>query len=55
MPISFEHAEASGGLPPHHHDPFDRMLIAQAIAEGRELVSDDRVFALYDIRLVPAT
>ncbi len=55
LPISFEHAEAVGGLPLHHTDPFDRMLVAQAIAEGMELVSDDRVLALYDIRLVPAT
>ncbi len=55
LPISFEHAEAICGLPLHHADPFDRMLIAQAITEGMELVSDDRVFALYDIRLVPAT
>jgi PIN domain nuclease of toxin-antitoxin system len=55
LPISFEHAETAAGLPPHHSDPFDRMLIAQAISEDLELVSDDRVFARYDVRLVAAT
>jgi PIN domain nuclease of toxin-antitoxin system len=55
LPISFEHAEAAAGLPPHHSDPFDRMLIAQAISEDLELISDDRVFARYEIRLVRAT
>jgi PIN domain nuclease of toxin-antitoxin system len=37
----------------HHADPFDRMLIAQAIEEHLELVSKDRVFAQYEgLRLV---
>ena len=55
LAISFEHAETAAGLPLHHGDPFDRMLIAQAIAEGLELVSDDRAFAAYDVQLVAAT
>jgi PIN domain nuclease of toxin-antitoxin system len=53
--ISFEHAETAAGLPLHHSDPFDRMLIAQAIAEGLELVSDDGVFDRYEVQLVSAT
>jgi len=55
LSISFEHAEVAACLPPHHADPFDRILIAQAITEGLELVSDDRAFARYDVRLAPAT
>ncbi len=55
LSISFEHAETAAGLPLHHSDPFDRMLIAQAIAEGLELVSDDRAFAMYDVQVVRAT
>ena len=53
LDITFEHATAAGALPMHHADPFDRMLIAQAIEERLELVSKDRVFADYEgIRLV---
>ena len=55
LPISFEHAEAAARLAPHHADPYDRMLIAQALAEGLELVSDDRVLARYEVRVVRAT
>ena len=36
--MTFHHAAQAGGLPPHHGDPFDRMLIAQAQAEGLILV-----------------
>lgn len=53
LDITFEHATAAGALPMHHADPFDRMLIAQAIGERLELVSKDRVFADYEgVRLV---
>ena len=53
LDITFDHATAAGALPMHHADPFDRMLIAQAIAEHLELVSKDQVFAEYEgIRLV---
>ena len=55
LAISFEHAEAAGRLPPLHSDPFDRMLIAQAITEDLELVTKDRVFAQYGVRTVAAT
>lgn len=41
LPITGEHAMAVLTLPPIHKDPFDRMLIAQAIAEGIELVTAD--------------
>ena len=39
-------------LPWHHKDPFDRLLIAQAIAENLTLVGSDRFFAKYDVRSV---
>jgi PIN domain nuclease of toxin-antitoxin system len=47
--ISFEHAEVAGALPPHHADPFDRMLIAQASVEGLQMVTADAVFRRYDV------
>ena len=39
LPISMAHAEAAGRLPRHHRDPFDRILVAQALEEGLTLVS----------------
>ena len=54
LPMTAEHAMAAGRLPPHHADPFDRMLIAQARVEGLTLVSVDRRFADYDVALLAA-
>jgi PIN domain nuclease of toxin-antitoxin system len=51
LPISVPHAIAAGGLPRHHADPFDRMLIAQARAENLTLVSEDAAFAAYEVPL----
>lgn len=48
-------AESAAAQPPHHGDPFDRMLVAQAVLEGFELVSDDRVLARYDVRVIRAS
>jgi PIN domain nuclease of toxin-antitoxin system len=53
LAISADHALAAGSLPPHHHDPFDRMLIAQARTDGLTLVSVDRRFSDYDVDLLP--
>ena len=47
-------AEAAGQLPHHHEDPFDRMLIAQAFAEGLTIVTRDKHFADYGVALLPA-
>lgn len=47
LPITAIHAEAVERLPWHHRDPIDRLLIAQAAAEGLELVSADPRFAAY--------
>lgn len=41
------HAAAMDGLPSHHSDPFDRMLVAQALAEGIKFVSHDDKIAKY--------
>lgn len=43
------HAIAAGSLPRHHDDPFDRMLIAQALTEHLTLVSTDQAIARYDV------
>ena len=41
LPITPRHIEATAELPPHHRDPFDRLLVAQAIEEGLTLVTAD--------------
>lgn len=45
--ITFAHAERAAALPPHHRDPFDRMLVAQAQAEVLTLVTRDRLLEPY--------
>ncbi|MBC7447867.1 MAG: type II toxin-antitoxin system VapC family toxin [Hymenobacteraceae bacterium] len=47
LPISFAHTVAQHRLPWHHRDPFDRLLAAQAITEGLDLVSSDVIFDAY--------
>ena len=47
LPVTWEHAQAVRGLPPHHGDPFDRMLIAQALSEDLALMSADAKIASY--------
>jgi PIN domain nuclease of toxin-antitoxin system len=54
LPVLGEHAVAVRDLPPHHRDPFDRLLIAQARCEGFTIVTSDRVFAAYDVPILPA-
>jgi len=49
LPITIAHALAVRSLPNHHRDPFDRMLIAQALQEGCRLVSRDPVIARYAV------
>lgn len=50
--LTFSHAERVAGLPHHHRDPFDRMLIAQAQAEGLAFVTHDRVLEPYDVEIL---
>lgn len=52
LPIERAHLLALQALPTHHRDPFDRLLIAQSIAEGLPLVSGVANVALYPVRLV---
>jgi PIN domain nuclease of toxin-antitoxin system len=47
LPITSEHAVAVDGLPPIHKDPFDRMLVAQAMVEGVALLTADPLVAQY--------
>ncbi|MFI7606884.1 type II toxin-antitoxin system VapC family toxin [Micromonospora sp. NPDC049366] len=49
LTVTHAHAIAAGRLPSHHRDPFDRMLVAQAITEGMTLASRDASIALYDV------
>ena len=54
LPITFPHAQLAGELPAHHRDPFDRMLIAQALTEGLTVVTHDPVFASYGVPVLAA-
>ena len=47
LPIDFQHAAAAAELPPHHRDPFDRILVAQARVERLTLVTHDRQLQPY--------
>jgi PIN domain nuclease of toxin-antitoxin system len=49
LPIWPAHSIAAGALPRHHNDPFDRMLIAQALTEGLTLVTSDQTSRRYDV------
>jgi PIN domain nuclease of toxin-antitoxin system len=50
LSVSVRHAQRAGGLTGHHQDPFDRMLIAQAMLDDLVLVSNERIFGDYGIR-----
>ncbi len=54
LPIDVHHAERAPRLPPHHRDPFDRMLIAQAIAESLTFVTADSQIGLYKVTTLDA-
>lgn len=54
LPITVRHTRALAALPLHHRDPFDRMLIAQALVDGCTLVTADRMFTLYGVPLLLA-
>ncbi|MGH6956509.1 MAG: type II toxin-antitoxin system VapC family toxin [Caulobacteraceae bacterium] len=47
LPIELSHVAALAHLPLHHRDPFDRLIIAQALCEDLTVVTRDRAFALY--------
>ena len=54
LPFNLFHSQQAGRLPMHHRDPFDRMLIAQAQAEGLQILTKDEHFPAYGVRLINA-
>lgn len=54
LAISVQHAVAAGRLPPPHRDPFDRLLVAQALEEGLVLVSADTPLSRYGVPVLDA-
>lgn len=49
LPITVEYADAQASLPKHHADPFDRLIVAQALVEGVSIVSADSRMDAYGI------
>jgi PIN domain nuclease of toxin-antitoxin system len=54
LPISNFHGDLAGALPNYHNDPFDRMLIVQAQAEGLEIMTKDIFFPRYAVKTINA-
>ncbi len=52
LPVSARHADVVATLPPHHRDPFDRLLVAQAMTEGLTLVSGDADIGRYGVEVL---
>jgi PIN domain nuclease of toxin-antitoxin system len=49
LPVTVEYADRQSTLPPHHKDPFDRLMIAQALVDGIPIVSVDAAFDPYGV------
>jgi len=52
LAIELSHTFRAGALPPHHGDPFDRMLIAQAQIEGLPILTADPAISRYDVETI---
>jgi PIN domain nuclease of toxin-antitoxin system len=52
LPVTVEYADRQSTLPPHHKDPFDRLMIAQALVEGIPIASVDTAFDLYGVKRI---
>jgi len=52
LPVMLDHVLALDTLPDHHRDPFDRLLIAQAVVEDAVLISNDSILQKYPAKLV---
>jgi len=52
LDINIDHALTVGKLPQHHRDPFDRILIAQAMSENLIIITRDRKFKAYKIKTI---
>jgi PIN domain nuclease of toxin-antitoxin system len=55
LAIVHEHALRVSTLPPHHRDPFDRLIVAQAQIEGLMILTSDPMFDAYEVETIPAT
>jgi PIN domain nuclease of toxin-antitoxin system len=49
LPVTVDYADKQSSLPPHHKDPFDRLMIAQALVDGVPIVSIDAAFDAYGV------
>jgi PIN domain nuclease of toxin-antitoxin system len=54
LPITGADAERAASLPPHHRDPFDRMLVAQSVRVGALVVTRDQAFTVYGLDTLTA-
>jgi PIN domain nuclease of toxin-antitoxin system len=54
LPVTIEDAEDAGALPLHHTDPFDRLLVAQAVRMGLVLVTADDLVRAYQVPVLRA-
>ena len=54
LALTFDHAIEAALLPPHHGDPFDRFLVAQARVEGLTLVTSDKALSRYEVEILRA-
>jgi PIN domain nuclease of toxin-antitoxin system len=52
LPVTLEHALAAAALPGPHRDPWDRIMMAQALAEDCQMITADRVFSDYRIPVI---
>jgi PIN domain nuclease of toxin-antitoxin system len=52
LPITIDHSQKLYQLPLHHHDPFDRIMVAQAMSEDLTLMTRDTKIALYEIKII---
>ncbi|MFF1460028.1 type II toxin-antitoxin system VapC family toxin [Streptomyces sp. NPDC058330] len=53
-PVTAEHGVRAGRLPPFHQDPFDRIIVAQALTEGLTVVTRDKWIPRYDVPVLAA-
>jgi len=54
LPVTIEHALYAGALPRHHDDPFDRMLVAQALLEKLTIITRDKSIPAYNPAVITA-
>jgi len=55
LPVYWEHADKAGTLPFHHRDPFDRLIIAQAMIEELTILTTDKRIPLYKVKTLSGT